>query len=237
MRSEVSPVIRIIKRRHAVREQHRVPCLDVLAGNHPDAARPDAHGRVAHVVRRDQGVLRGIDLVAGVALQIFTGGEHRRLARAELLAPHLARLEIVVDVFAQPDLAAHLNAHVAVGHRLAGLPVTDALSAISSVSRVSHINAVRRGHHIVGVSSRFRLERQAQFHRAPQILRSPVSPARERCGEASRPKKSARRWRAIAAPEAGPPLIHASRGCFWFAGGQHRPRPRRRAIVSFGAAN
>ena len=94
-----------------------------MAGNNPHAARPDADGRVAYVVRRHKNVPRGINLVADVALQTSAGGEHRRFARAELLAPHLMRLEIVVDVFAQPELLPRLNPHVAVGHCLAGVPV------------------------------------------------------------------------------------------------------------------
>ena len=166
------------------------------------------------------------------------GGEHRRLARAELLAPHLVRLEIVIDVLAQQDLAAHFNPHVAVGHRLARLPGSPTRCPPSAPFAVFHANAVRAGD---GASCIAEVHAAVGWRAGNDLIErpclpSPAAPAPKRRREKSRQKKSARQWRAFAAPECRPPLIHANRG-FWFACVQHRLRPRRRAIFSFGAAN
>ncbi|MGH7976172.1 MAG: hypothetical protein ACREC8_05875, partial [Limisphaerales bacterium] len=68
----------------------------------------NANGRIAHIVGRHKYMARIIDLVARVALQFISGGEHRRFARAELFAAHLVRFEIVSDMFAEPDFGALL---------------------------------------------------------------------------------------------------------------------------------
>ena len=71
--------------------------------------------------RSDESVARGVGFIGRVALQLPALREHRRFARAKLLALHLVRYEIVTDVFADPDLIALLDAHMAVGHRFARL--------------------------------------------------------------------------------------------------------------------
>ena len=122
-RAEVALVIRKIKHRHAVRVKHRVPHLHRLAGNDPDARAVDAKFRVRRVVRGDERVVGVIHPVAGIARQVVAAGEHRPFARAELRALHLARLEIVADVLAHPELVGGLDPHMAVRHHLARLLV------------------------------------------------------------------------------------------------------------------
>ena len=61
--------------------------------------------------------------VGDFAMQPLAGGEHRRLAGAKLLRLHLAGLEIVADMLADPDLVLALDADLAVGCDFAGLLV------------------------------------------------------------------------------------------------------------------
>ena len=103
----------------------------------------DADRRVAHVIGRDESVARVVGFIGRVALQLLALREHRRFARAKLFALHLVRLEIVADVFADPDLIALLDAHVAVGHHLARLRVHRRAVRHQRRVAVFHENAVR----------------------------------------------------------------------------------------------
>ena len=103
MLAQIAPVIRKIKCRHTVHEQHGVPHLDVFFGNNFYVTGTDVNRRVAHIIGRDQGVARVVGFIGRVALQLPALREHRRLARAKLFALHLVRFEIIADVFAGPD--------------------------------------------------------------------------------------------------------------------------------------
>jgi len=90
-----------------------------------------------------------VSLVGDVALQLVAGREERGFTRAELFAHHLVRLEIVADVFAHPELVALLDAHMAVGHRFAGVAVHRSTVRRQYRGAVTDADAVGAGGRVV----------------------------------------------------------------------------------------
>ena len=145
VRPEVALVIRKIKHWHAFDKHHRVPHPNRLAGDDFDFGRADFIRRVRRVVRSHKRIARSINSVAAVARQTDAARKHRRFAGAKLFAAHLARLEIILNVVAHPELVAGLDADIAVCLHVAGLHVHR--GGVRREHRaaviVVHINAVR----------------------------------------------------------------------------------------------
>ncbi len=119
MRPEVARVVGKIENRHPAHVEGRAPGLDSLVRDDLDVFRPHLHRGLGHVIGGDDGVGGHVGPIRQFAMQPLAARKDRRLAGPELFSFQLVGLEIVTDVFADPDLVFVEDAHVAIGGDLA----------------------------------------------------------------------------------------------------------------------
>src|SRR4051812_25739989 len=106
MTPEVFVVVGKIKYRHVAEIECRAARIDRLTGNNRHLLRANPVVRIRRIVRGEGNIRADVRFGVWISHETFARSEERWLARSKNRAVHHARLEIVTQRLAPPDLSA-----------------------------------------------------------------------------------------------------------------------------------